>query len=262
MYYRQMLPSQQSISPPPFLALAGDPLRWQLLHALARSDRRVGELTDQTGQPQNLVSYHLRKLRSAGVVTARRSSHDGRDVYYRLDLIRCRELLAATGRAIHPGLRPAPPAAEIAAPAVPCRVLFLCTGNSARSQIAEALLTQLAPAWVQAFSAGSRPKPLHPNAIGVLAVRGIDISGRGSKHLDQFSGQRFDYVISLCDRVREVCPEFPDHPNLIHWSMPDPSAGSGTDEASYPAFEATADELHQRITFLLHTIADTATEAH
>src|SRR4029077_19064219 len=89
------------------------------------------------------------------------------------------------------------------------RVLFLCTGNSARSQMAEAIVAHLAGGAVEAVSAGSRPKPLHPNAVRAMSERGIDIAGRRTKHLDEFTAEQFDYVISLCDRVREVCPEFP-----------------------------------------------------
>src|SRR3954453_6298227 len=91
-------------SPPPFLRLAGHPLRWRLLSELARSDRRVGELCELAGEPQSLVSYHLRRLRDGGVVTARRSLADGRDSYYVLDLQECRELLAGAVAALHPGL--------------------------------------------------------------------------------------------------------------------------------------------------------------
>src|SRR3990170_8335113 len=94
-------------SPPPFLRLAGHPLRWQLLSELARSDRRVGELCELAGQPQSLVSYHLRQLRDGGVVSARRSLADGRDTYYVLELARCGELLAGAGASLHPGLAPA-----------------------------------------------------------------------------------------------------------------------------------------------------------
>ncbi len=231
-------------APPGFLRLAGHPLRWRLLTELARSDRQVRELTGLLGQPQSLVSYHLGQLRAGGLVSARRSSADGRDAYYRIDLTRCGELLADTGRALHPGLVPAP-AALIRAP---IRVLFLCTGNSARSQMAEALLGQLAGDAVEAGSAGSQPKPLHPDAVRVMREYGIDISGRQSKHLDTFAGQRFGFVISLCDRVREVCPEFPGHPQLIHWSIADPS-GEG-----YPAFRRVAAELRTRIGFLLARI--------
>lgn len=136
-------------------------------------------------------------------------------------------------------------------------MLFLCTGNSARSQIAEALCEQLGDGVVEARSAGSHPKPLHPNAVRVLRERGVDIVARRSKHLDEFVGQRFDFVVSLCDRVREVCPEFPGHPGMIHWSIPDPAREPGSDRRTYPAFERTATELATRIAFLLELIEHT-----
>jgi protein-tyrosine-phosphatase len=134
------------------------------------------------------------------------------------------------------------------------RLLFLCTGNSARSQIAEALADHLGAGHVEALSAGSHPKPIHPNAVQVMRERGIDIADRRSKHLNEFVGQRFDYVISLCDRVREVCPEFPGHPELIHWSIPDPSRQGESDAETYYAFGRTAEELATRIPFLLELI--------
>jgi protein-tyrosine-phosphatase len=135
------------------------------------------------------------------------------------------------------------------------RVLFLCAGNSARSQMAAALVERLTGGAVEARSAGSHPKPLHANAVRVMHERGIDIAGRRSTHLGEFAGQCFDYVISLCDRVREVCPEFPGHPDVVHWSIPDPAREGSTDEETYPAFERTADELSTRIPFLLDLIA-------
>ena len=243
---------------PPFLRLAGHPLRWQLLSELARSDRRVGELCELAGQRQNLVSYHLRQLRDGGVVTARRSAADGRDSYYALDLARCAELLASAGMALHPALAPTVAASGDAGPSA--HVLFLCTGNSARSQMAEALCARLSGGRVSAFSAGSHPKPIHANAVRVMRDRGIDISDRRSKHLSEFTARRFDYVISLCDRVREVCPEFDGAPELIHWSVPDPGQESGSDEETLPAFERTATELATRIGFLIEAINATRQE--
>src|SRR5829696_5325399 len=118
------------LSPPSFVRLAGHPLRWRLLHELGRSDRQVRELCALVGRPQSLVSYHLGRLRSQGLVSMRRTSADGRDAYYSLDLARCATLLSAAGGALHPGLRPE----QVASPAAPGparpRVLFLCTGNS------------------------------------------------------------------------------------------------------------------------------------
>lgn len=243
-------------APPPFARLAGHPLRWLLLRELARSDLRVRELAMLAGQPQNLVSYHLAQLRGGGLAGARRSSFDGRDTYYHLDLARCAQSLTAAGAALHPGLRLDP------APAGPvtgrCTVLFLCTGNSARSQVAEALAQARSGALVQAASAGSQPKPLHPDAVRVMAARGVDLTGRHSKHYDVFAGHRFDYVITLCDRVREVCPQFPGHPGAIHWSIPDPAAGGGD---TYPAFERMAAELEARIGFWLAAVSATPAPA-
>ena len=131
-------------------------------------------------------------------------------------------------------------------------MLFLCTGNSARSQMAEALLRERSGGAVEARSAGSEPKTLHPNAVRVMAERGIDISGRPTKHLNRFARTRFDRVITLCDKVREVCPEFPGQPTTAHWSMADPAADA--DARRYPAFVRTADELEARVGLLLAQI--------
>jgi protein-tyrosine-phosphatase len=231
-------------SPPSFLRLAAHPLRWRLLSELARSDRRVRELCSLSGRPQSLVSYHLAQLRSEGLVSSRRSSASGRDVYYGLDLARCGDLLAEAGAALHPGLL---------APSAPARralasVLFLCTGNSARSQMAEALAEQYG---IKAYSAGSDPKPLRAEAVRAMRSRGIDIAGRRSKHFGVLAGRRFDYVVSLCDRVREVCPEFPGHPDFIHWSIPDPSR-----EDDPAAYERAAAQIAARMPFLVKLIEE------
>lgn len=253
-----MLKYVDEISPLDFLQLVADPLRWQLLGELGLSDRRVGELTELVGKPQNLVSYHLGELRKAGLVSARRSSADGRDTYYRVDLRRCGEMLCAAGRSLQPGLRLDVGTSEplsLPTKRVP-RVLFLCTGNSARSQMAEAMLEHRSDQQIQARSAGSDPKPLHANAVRVMAERGIDISGRPTKHLNRLARTRFDHLITLCDKVREVCPEFPGQPTTAHWSMADPAAEGDTEEETYAAFRRTADELEERIGLFVAQMSD------
>jgi protein-tyrosine-phosphatase len=123
--------------------------------------------------------------------------------------------------------------------------------------MAEALARVRSGGLVEAHSAGSHPKPLHPDAVRVMRdEHDIDLAGRRSKHLGEFAQQRFDRVISLCDRVREVCPESPGRPETIHWSMPDPAAGhaDGDADARYRAFRRAADELETRIGFLLATL--------
>ena len=238
------------LPPPAILGLLGDPLRWQLVTELGRSDRRVGELVQLVEKPQNLVSYHLKELRQAGIVSARRSSADGRDVYYSADLLRCRTLLDEAGRLLHPGL--GPPTEGPAQRRHPRpRLLFLCTGNSARSQIAEGLARHRSAGTVEARSAGSHPKVLHPNAVKVMAERGIDIAGRPTTSLTAYVRSRFDRVITLCDKVREVCPEFPGRPITAHWSIADPAAAGDTDKATYPAFEAVASQIDSRVALLL-----------
>jgi protein-tyrosine-phosphatase len=250
-------------APPTFVRLAAHPLRWRLLRELVRSDRAVWELTDLVEEPQNLVSYHLRQLRDGGLVYARRSAADGRDTYYAVDLASCQRELQTAGAGLHPGLGLAPRDSVVTTRGRSPRkrrVLFLCTGNSARSQIAEAMLEHMSCGAIEGASAGSHPKPLHPNAVRVMKRRGIDISGNRAKHLDEYLAQRFDIVITLCDRVREVCPEFPSHPELVHWSIPDPDRAGTTSRASLPAFERTAAELEVRVRFLLHLLVNPPTE--
>jgi ArsR family transcriptional regulator, arsenate/arsenite/antimonite-responsive transcriptional repressor / arsenate reductase (thioredoxin) len=247
--------NEATVAPFRFLQLLADEQRWRLLKELARSDRKVSELTELVGRPQNLVSYHLAGLRNAGIVSARRSSADRRDTYYRMDMRRCADLLCSVGPALQSGLRIDvldPRTLDGRQPRRRPSVLFLCTGNSARSQMAEALLVHHSGGTIRARSAGSHPKPLHPNAVRVMAERGIDISTRTSKHLDRFRETRFDRVITLCDKVREICPQFPGPTTVAaHWSMPDPASEGEPGETSYAAFRRTAEELESRIPFLI-----------
>ena len=234
------------------LRLVGDPRRWAILSALAAGDRRVGELVEVVGERQNLVSYHLRELRDAGLVSSRRSSFDARDAYYRVDLGRCRSLLRDAAASLHPALLPL---GEVPLPSPPRRlkprVLFLCTGNSARSQMAAALLEHRSGGAIGARSAGSHPKALHPLAVQVLAARGIDISANDTCHLRRYARTHFDFVVTLCDKVREVCPDFPGDPAYSHWSTADPAAAPAEGDGLVAAFERTAVELEERVDLLI-----------
>lgn len=267
-------PPVSATTAPSLLKLLADDQRWTLVHALAHSDRRVQELVDLLRQPANLVSYHLRKLRDQAVVTERRSAADRRDVYYSLAFDRVRSLYFAAAESLHPALglgatspaSPASPAnianpdrigapaagaprkaaarARIRAPAT--SVLFVCTHNSARSQMAEGLLRRLRPD-LRVTSAGTTISQVQPLAVLVMKRRGIDISKQRSKHLSAFDSQTFDYIITVCDRAREACPVFPGDPELLHWSIADPSAVEGDRTTRLRAYEAVADELQGRM---------------
>jgi protein-tyrosine-phosphatase/DNA-binding transcriptional ArsR family regulator len=251
-YGRTVPSSIRDAAPPPFLHLAAHPLRWRLLAELAASDYRVRELAERVDEPQNLVSYHLRLLREAGLVVARRSSFDGRDSYYHLDLDRCARALSDTGAALHPALRHGPAHGRASRR---IDVLFVCTGNSARSPIAEALLRHHATDRVAVSSAGCRPKEsLHPHAIRVLReTYGIDVSTRRPQHLDGLAGRRFTHVVTVCDRAREACREFADHARRAHWSIADPATAND----GYPAFRRTADDIDTRVRQLLPVLTAT-----
>ena len=127
------------------------------------------------------------------------------------------------------------------------RVLFLCTHNSARSQIAEALLQHYGGGDFDVVSAGTEETTVNPFAIRVLADAGIDWSRAQSKTIDRFLGERFDYVITVCDRARESCPVFPGSENTLHWGLDDPSEARGTDDEKLAAFRRTREELAARL---------------
>ena len=126
------------------------------------------------------------------------------------------------------------------------RVLFLCTGNSARSQIAEGLLRQLGGTRFEVFSAGTKPRPeVNPMAVRVMKEHGVDISAQRPKDVTEFEGRSFDFAITVCDRAKESCPILPGA-EMIHWSFPDPAEVEG-EEASHRAFRAAYQGLKKRI---------------
>jgi arsenate reductase (thioredoxin) len=133
----------------------------------------------------------------------------------------------------------------------PIRVLFLCTGNSARSVIAEALLKKMGRDAFQVQSAGTHPKGINAFTERVLMQEGIDVSKFRSKNLDEFIGDDFDYVITVCDQAAEQCPVFPGAPERIHWSFPDPAAVEGTDIEKLAAFQETMRGMRQRLSLFI-----------
>jgi arsenate reductase len=133
----------------------------------------------------------------------------------------------------------------------PIRVLFLCTGNSARSIIAEALLKSSGRDAFEVHSAGTEPKGLNPFTEKVLEQDGFPTDNLRSKSLNEYLDQRFDYVITVCDRAAERCPVFPGDPERIHWSFADPAAVEGSDVVKLAAFQATLREMRQRISLFM-----------
>lgn len=129
----------------------------------------------------------------------------------------------------------------------PIRVLFVCTGNSARSQIAEALLAEYGGADFEVHSAGTDPKGVNPYTVRTLAEAGIDWSAATSDPITDYLGQTFDYVITVCDRARETCPVFPGSANSLHWGLDDPAEVEGTDEEKLAAFRRTRLEVATRL---------------
>jgi arsenate reductase (thioredoxin) len=134
------------------------------------------------------------------------------------------------------------------------RVLFLCTGNSARSQMAEGWLRHLGGERFVAFSAGTHPVGLNPFAVTAMQEVGVDIAQHRSKPVQEFEGQRFDYVITVCDRAKESCPIWPDASALLHWSFEDPASATGSDEARRAMFGKIRDQIADRINAFLSDI--------
>ncbi|MEP6776361.1 MAG: ArsR family transcriptional regulator [Chloroflexota bacterium] len=245
-----------AIEAPYVLKMLAHDLRWRAISALARSDYRVQELVSLLKEPHNVLSYHLRRLRDGKIVQERRSAADARDVYYSLDHSKIRDLYLFAGQSLHPdihGNEEQESHDNSTTPARKVRVLFLCTHNSARSQMAEGIMRNLAGDRVEVESAGTEVTHVRPEAIETMAALGIDISGQRSKHLNEFLGQHWDYVVTVCDRAKEACPIFPGDPERIHWSFDDPSAVE-PEEARREAYAKTARELTVRIRLLVGLI--------
>ena len=129
----------------------------------------------------------------------------------------------------------------------PIRVLFVCTGNSARSVMAEALLRHHGGDRFEVYSAGTIPKGINPLTLRVLADAGIDASGARSKSVDEFLGQSFDYVVTVCDQARQVCPVFPGVHESLHWGYEDPAEASGSEEERLAVFRRVFIQIGERV---------------
>jgi len=280
-------------SSPEVLGVLAHDLRWTIVGLLVPGDLRTSELVSRTGQAPSLVSYHLARLRDAGLVSARRSTADGRDSYHALDLDALGQAMAGVATRIHPSLvdsgvrgevpgsrqevpgsrqevpgsRQEVPGSRQEVPGLRRRVadppgpiaqaLFICSGNSARSPMAAGWLNHLGAGRVTARSAGVTPRPLHPLAVAAMAEHGVDIGSHQAAQLDTFAGHQFTRVITLCDRARENCGELPATPVAVHWSIPDPARAHPPD---LDAFRATARELRTRVRYLLPMLAEASAE--
>lgn len=244
----------ETTQPPEFIKLLAHDLRWSLVKALTQSDWQVNELVAQLDQPMNLISYHLKKMREDSLVTTRRSEADGRDIYYSLNIHRLKKMYHEAGLALHPAMALNPSLIDVAH-FKQQTILFVCTHNSARSQMAEGLLRHLTQGHLTVFSAGSHPTHIHHDAIRAMDHLGINIRDQQSQSLTDFEEQSFDYVITVCDKAREVCPTFTGSGTPIHWSFPDPSAIKNETERQHQ-FAQTAEELKSRIEYFLASLAN------
>ena len=127
------------------------------------------------------------------------------------------------------------------------RVLFVCTGNSARSQMAESVLRQIGRGDFETFSAGTDPRGVNPLTVRALANAGIDVTGARSKSVTEFLGQSFDYVVTVCDRARESCPVFPGGAESLHWGFDDPAEATGSESERLAVFERVLGEISARL---------------
>jgi len=134
------------------------------------------------------------------------------------------------------------------------RILVLCTGNSARSQMAEGLFRHHIGDRYEVFSAGTKPSNVRPEAIAVMREVGIDISSHRSKSVEEFVGQEFTYVITVCDNAKESCPVFPGKTQRIHWSFEDPAAAPGSEEERKAVFRRVRDQIAGRIKTFVETL--------
>jgi arsenate reductase len=247
-----------------------DPYRLHILDLLTEGEACHSELKEQVGLPANLLSHHLRVLRQAGLVRTRHDTMDGRWIYYAINKDGLTYWRAWLGQFLDPGRvqarsalcgpegRQAP--TSLSKPDEVERkrkrfVLFLCTGNSCRSQMAEAIVnTRLGDEWA-AFSAGTLPAGcVHPKAVESLAEIGINWRGRSAKHADEFRTIPFDLIVTLCDNAKKNHPTWLDQsqPAPIHLGFPDPARATGSEEEVRTTFRTVREAIANQVTTFLH----------
>lgn len=229
------------------LKLLSDDTRWKLIRALRHSDQQASELAKVCQLPNNLVSYHLGLLRQAGLVQIHRSDADARVLYYGLDLTALELAYGQIGTAL---VLPE----AVPAPASPATVIFLCTHNSARSQMAEGWLRQLSGGRIIARSAGVTPTTLHPLAVQAMAEVGIDIGYQRSKGLEGIGEATPDIVVTVCDLAREQCPVELQRVPFLHWSVADPVPTTRDEPGRLEVFRAAREHLRVRVQGLLGSV--------
>ena len=238
-------------------ALAAEP-RVRAVQAMVLAGARgvsAGALARLCRVSPSTMSFHLNHLRLVGLVESRR---EGRTLYYIANLTALEALGTTLARGLVPDrhTRPRLEGAVMSAPEPPMTVLFLCTGNSARSLIAESILTREGAGRFRAASAGSHPRgEPHPEALAALRRAGYPIEGLRSKSWDEFAGSdapAMDFVFTVCDdAAAETCPVWPGQPMTAHWGVPDPAAFQGTEAATAAVFNDTFRMLYNRISLFV-----------
>jgi protein-tyrosine-phosphatase/DNA-binding transcriptional ArsR family regulator len=266
--------------PPTIIRLLAHELRWRIITLLAHSDYRVNELVQVIEQPMNLISYHLRQLREAEVVTVRRSSADRRDIYYSLDLANLHAQMNQALMRLHPAFETNPTlgddaliddaleealqtsnvyedegdalvAEDTKQDARPMRILFLSSEGQIRAQVAGAMMRVESDATLDVHAASNTTTSTPSNVVAFFQTMvGLDISQQRVQHWDEYRYESFDYIITLCDQAREQCPLFPSEARFLHWGLPDPARAK--DEAHYQDILLNISQtLQTRIAYLL-----------
>jgi len=235
---------------PIFIDLLAHPIRWVMIRALIHGDMRVQELVELVGEPMNLVSYHLKKLRDGGLVRSQRSQADGRDIYYSLDFPHMQRASSDVMYALHLENRSGQDLSQVRG-----RVLFICTHHNSRSPMAEAIMRTVAPN-VEVSSAGIQPTAIHPDAIRASDGVSADIRRVQTRPVSEIIDQPFDYIITVCDQAREMVG-VESVGKVLHWSIPDPSRITSS-AARAAAFTQTALLLQERVQRLAYTMLNAA----